>query len=471
MAELIQRNRVNAPSSIIAGSHCPNYEQMHQLLASHEYFATCPCPGLVVRCCLMPRLKALLLVWSVVAAVAAHAAEIDLSENQAIALFYARNLDLIAARYSLEQSKAQQIVARAVPNPVFGVGVAQLDTTHNAGNSGAGPAAGFSVSQLIETAGKRRLRMESSALGTSAAENDLADAMRTLSAAVRHAFYALLLSQQDTAVAQEAVDRYARIVALNEIRLTHGDIAQSDLWRLKVEALKARSELLSAQTAGVKAHVDLATLLRWPDDVMDFRVEGEWPRARAFADEPADTLLARALEQRPDLQSARKQAAKAEKDLHLARRSAIPDVTISGGYAHDPNNINTETANLGVSVQVPLFYRNEGEVRKAEIAVDSAQLQIQQLAQAVRADITNRVAVWRSASAIVDAFERDALQQVKDIRDGAELSYQKGQTGILDLIDAQRDFREVMREFHNVLYNRTSAYIDLQAALASEVNP
>ena len=249
--------------------------------------------------------------------------------------------------------------------------------------------------------------MESSALGTSAAENDLAGAMRTLSAAVRHAFYALLLSQQDTVVAQEAVDRYARIVALNEIRLPHGDIAQSDLWRLKVD----------------------------------------------------------------DLQSARKQAAKAEKDLPLARRSVIPDVTINGGYAHDPNNINTETANLGVSVQVPLYYRNEGEVRKAEIAVDSAQLQIQQLAQAVRTDITNRVAVWRSASAIADAFERDALQHVKDIRDGAELSYQKGQTGILDLIDVQRDFREVMREFNNVLYNRTSAYIDLQAALASEVNP
>ena len=186
------------------------------------------------------RVCALVLALGAVLPGAARAA-LELDENQALALFYARNLDLIAAHYEVDRSRAKEIIAAALPNPVLNVGTSELDVSRNAGNNGDGPAAGFSVSQLIETAGKRRLRMASSALGTQAAEDTLRDTTRQLTAGVRHAFYALLLAQQTVAVAAETSAHYAELVRLHEIRLAHGDIPQADLWRLKVEQLKAEA--------------------------------------------------------------------------------------------------------------------------------------------------------------------------------------------------------------------------------------
>lgn len=401
----------------------------------------------------------------------AYGGEVPITESTAIALFYQRNLDLISARYHLDQSKAQEVIAAALPNPVFGISVAELDNSGRGGNNDQGPAAGFSVSQLIETAGKRRLRIESSALGTRSSEDDLRDATRTLSTQVRHAFYALLLAQKNAEVAKEAVAHYDKIVAANELRLKQGDIPQSDLWRVKVEAFKARSNLITTNASLDQARIDLGSLLRWPADAMRFRAASEWPAPKNLATGSQDELFVQAINQRPDIQSAREREAQAKKSLTLAKRLAVPDVTIGVGFSHDPNNMNHDTANLMVNVPIPLFYRNQGEIQKAVIDLNAAQLQVQQLEQTVRAEVIAGLTAWDSADTISHGFEKEVLQQVKNIRDGAELSYLKGATNILDLIDAQRDYREVMLAYQNVLYNRAIAYVDLLGAIGEETAP
>ena len=45
---------------------------------------------------------------------------VPLSIDEALAIFYQRNLDLIAAQYNIDQSQADAIIASAIPNPTFG---------------------------------------------------------------------------------------------------------------------------------------------------------------------------------------------------------------------------------------------------------------------------------------------------------------------------------------------------------------
>ena len=45
--------------------------------------------------------------------------QLTISEEEAIALFYQRNLGLIAARLNIDNAEAEQIIAAAIPNPVF----------------------------------------------------------------------------------------------------------------------------------------------------------------------------------------------------------------------------------------------------------------------------------------------------------------------------------------------------------------
>jgi outer membrane protein, heavy metal efflux system len=393
-----------------------------------------------------------------------------LTEQDVLVLFYQRNLNLIAARYDLEQSKAQEIIAAAIPNPVFSLDVNGLLSRNN--NAGQGPGTIARIDQLIETAGKRHLRMESSKLGTRATEKDLQDAVRTFSNAVRHSFYGLLLAQKTLALTKDNLAHYEEILRANRLRLQKGDIAESDFLRIEVEGLKAQSELDKATADLKKVHSDLAVLLAWPEHALQFVAQDGWPMPREIGQSQGENaLLNKALTQRPDLQAAKFRIDQAQRDLSLARKLHIPDVTVGIGYAHDPSNLTLDSADVGISLSLPLFYRYQGEVGKAVVSLNNAQLQSQQAEQAVRADVVSALAAWQSTHALVHRFEGDILNRILKVRKAAELAYSKGATSILDLIDAERNYKAMMLDYYTALNNRTLAYVDLLASVGEEPRP
>jgi outer membrane protein, heavy metal efflux system len=396
-------------------------------------------------------------------------ARTDLSEAQALRLFYDRNLGLLAARYNLDKTRAGEVIASAIPNPVLNLDVYELSPSNNLG---FGPATSARIDQLIVTAGKRRLRMESSKLGTAASEQDLRDATRVLSNGVRKAFYRLLLAQKTQDVANDTVGRYAQIRKLNKLRFDHGDISRSDLLRIEVEGLKAQSELDKAEAELEAAQADLALLLAWPEGAMDFAAKGDWPEPVDVGQAAgSDRMLQKALNQRPDVQAAQVRVDQAEKNLSLARKLRIPDVTLGATYARDPGNPDLSTAGLGLSVPIPIFYNQKGEISQAVVDVNSAHLEVEQLTQSVRTEVIRTLAAWRSAERIVDRYRGDILNRVEDVRRSAELAYNRGATSILDLIDAQRNYRAVFLDYYTALNSRTAASADLIAVLGEEVAP
>ncbi|MDD4905360.1 MAG: TolC family protein, partial [Methylobacter tundripaludum] len=168
-----------------------------------------------------------------------------ITEQQAIALFYQRNLGLIAANFNIDDAQAQEIIAAAIPNPVFSFTISSLSPNmfrQQYSNMTTLPAVSPQIQQLIETAGKRRLRIESSELATEAVNFDLQDTTRVLTNAVRRSYYSLLLAQKTSKVAAENYERYREILRVNGIRLKVGDIAATDFTRIEVESLKAQGD-------------------------------------------------------------------------------------------------------------------------------------------------------------------------------------------------------------------------------------
>lgn len=408
----------------------------------------------------------------------AFAADMPLSEDEAIALFYQRNLDLIAARYNLETARAQQIIAAAIPNPVLSMNTVApgLVKGHGRGFLGADYDNVARLEQLIETAGKRGLRRESSRFGAQAAEDDLRNAVRLLSNEVRHAYYNLLLTQKLVELTRDTVSRYNEIVQTNSLRLESGDIAESDFMRVEVERFKAQNDLDQALFNLSKARTGLAVLLALPAETMNFIAQDATLSRNEFDVKQApETFISQALAQRADLQATRARVDQAEKDLALARANRIPDVTVALQDEVCPSPVcwpGTDNAiGLGVSLPLPLFYRNQGQIAQAQIGLESAKLQVQQLEQTIRAEVLGAAVAWRAADGQARRFEGDILNRVKAVRQAAELAYSKGATSILDFIEAQRSYRNSVLEYRNALYNRAVAYADLVKVLGMEQTP
>lgn len=394
-----------------------------------------------------------------------------LTEQQAIALFFQRNLGLIAAQYNVDQARAEEIIASAIPNPVFSLSINELSNKiSGSADSGVLPGVYPQIQQLIETAGKRGLRMEGAELGAEASEYDLQDITRVLVNAVRHAFYGLLLAQKNLDVAEDTVERYRQIIGANDIRLKAGDISETDFTRIEVEGLKAQGDLDRAQAALKQARADLLLLLGWPENSLEITAAEAWPEANlAESVTHEDILTQKALEHRPDLRAARTRIGQAEKNLELARRLAIPDVTVEAGYARDPGNYFTNTGIVGFSLPLPIFYRQEGEIAKAGVAWNAAELKLRQSEQAVRAEVLKSLSAWKSADAIARRFEKSVVGRIDKLRAAQEFAYQRGAADLLELIDAERNYKAMMLDYYTAIANRSSAWADLLMALGEEV--
>ena len=236
------------------------------------------------------------------------AGQLVITEQQAIALFYQRNLSLIAASLNIDDAQAQEIIAAAIPNPVFSLTVHELNPRISLpeNSNKALPAVLPQIQQLIETAGKRRLRIESSELATEAVNFDVQDVARVLTNAVRRSYYNLLLAQKILKVASDNFERYREILRVNEIRLKVGDIAAVDFIRIEVESLKVQGDQDQGRAALNQARADLLLLLGWPENSIGIVAVEAWPEAAPeIALAGQDQLVERALERRPDMRAAR----------------------------------------------------------------------------------------------------------------------------------------------------------------------
>jgi cobalt-zinc-cadmium efflux system outer membrane protein len=418
---------------------------------------------------------------SLIVAVDAHSESFTLSLGQVLAIFYQRNLDLIAAQYNIDQSRAEELIAGAIPNPSVGFQVSEITGQPNLGanalgcnpnkNVSCGPAEYFSFNQLIEVAGKRGLRIQSSGFATQAAESDFRDAERIFTNLVKDAYYNLLQMQKNQTLAQDITEHYQTILKANQLRLKSGDISESDFLRVKIEALKSQSELDAAQATVEQAQANLAVILRWPDKSLAFEVQEQWPDIQNIGQNQAkEDLIDTALKQRPDLEADKQRVAQAEKELALAKRLNYPDVSVTAGYARDPSNNNLDTGFIGFSVPLPLFYQHQGETSKASVNLNQNRLALAQTELSIRNDVVGALATWQSADKIVHRYQEGILDDALVIRNSAELAYSKGATTVLDFIDAQRNYKTIMRDYNAAMVNRSNAYFDLAKALGTSLD-
>jgi cobalt-zinc-cadmium efflux system outer membrane protein len=172
------------------------------------------------------------------------------------------------------------------------------------------------------------------------------------------------------------------------------------------------------------------------------------------------------------MRAARVRIAQARKVLTLAQRQVIPDVTISAFYDQDQGNQFPRTGGFGISIPIPLFYQQKGEISQARVGLTSSELALRQAEYDVRTEVMKALAAWQGADSIARRFETSVVMRIENLRKAQEIAYQKGAVGVLDLIDAERSYRAIMLDYYAALANRSKAWADLLMAYGEEVgNP
>ena len=389
-----------------------------------------------------------------------------LSVNDALGLFISQNLDVLIAKYGIEYTKGQEVTARLFPNPLLSVGTLSSYTQgRTLSNSGALIT---QVAQLFELAGKRGYRIESAGFGTQSAEAAFEDAVRQLGFTVKDNYFRIQLAQRRLVLAEENRERFSRILDINTIRFKKGYIAEVDLIRIRLQMVDFQAQVIQSLHEAESARGDLRQLLRLsPKTALELTTELGFRRI----DPDIEQLQVAALDVRPDIRAKRYTVSQRESDLKLAKAYRIPDVTIGAGYAiqgaQGPDNPGQVALNAGIPL--PLFNRNQGGIRQAEVSLQSAEADLDKTVNLVANEVEVAYRNLLQSRRLVEAYFGEVLEDARSTFAIVERAYERGGATILDLLDAARTSRTIQQNYIEALFNYQHHLFQLESAVGQEI--
>jgi len=393
----------------------------------------------------------------------------SLSIDEAVVEALAHNPSLMAQRATVAVADAAVVTAGLRPNPVLTGDVDSLDllgTGFSELNNAGPPQAAVRVDVPIERGHKRALRSEVAQYGRQLTDAQVSDAARRLKLDVTLACIDVLEAKARLALAQDNLQTLGRLVDLNDRRVSTGAIAPLEVTRSRVAMLQYRASVRTAELALAQARLKLIPLLgvgpgEAPVDVDDrLSLAGETP-APNLGD-----LQASARTARPDLRAGRIDQSRTQADLRLQVAQATVDYTV-GAEVRRQQGVAGRGNMLGffVSVPLPLFNRNQGEIARAQAEQRRSGLALTAIESDVGAEVASAFEEFQSSRQLVAEIERDLLQPANDARAGTTYTYQAGATSLLDVLDAQRAFNDTMDNYYaaQAAYRRAHARLTLVA--------
>jgi cobalt-zinc-cadmium efflux system outer membrane protein len=150
------------------------------------------------------------------------------------------------------------------------------------------------------------------------------------------------------------------------------------------------------------------------------------------------------------------QVEQANHHLVLERESRIPTVIVQGQYHREAGD---ESVTAGLSIPIPLWYRRQGEIESALGAKHRAEAERLRVQNELQQAIIQYMQEVRTAKDQIRVFETGLLKQAEQTLGIARTSFRQGAASLLDVLDAQRVYRQTLLEY-------AQARADLSIALA-----
>ena len=391
---------------------------------------------------------------------AAESATSTYSLADILALAVEHSPTLAGAEGLVKQSHGRQITAGAYPNPSI------------SGSAGSGairdPSTGvritertFTVEQPLEWPGKRQARQEAANAGVAEAGAALESTRLALLADVKVAFYSVLFAQRDAELAVQNVAMVEEVLRTVKARVAAGEATSFDTMKAGVEVQKAQKDVARAHNALLVAKTRLNTLTAGSLG-KQFSIQGDFLPPRQGLD--VDQLATKAFEQHPTLRRVAKVAEQAEHTVRLERESRVPNISVQGNYHREAGD---ESLTAGLSVPLPLWYRRQGEIETALGAKYRADAERLRAKNELEQAITQHTQEVRTAQDQLQVFETGLLKQAEQTLTVARTSFRQGAASLLDVLDAQRVYRQTLLEYAQVRADLSIALVRLERSLGA----
>ncbi len=395
-----------------------------------------------------------------------------LSWQQVRDRFEQNNSTLQADQSNVDESKAEEITAYLRPNPQLTIATdgTQFVPYHNTYVPFLGTQYQANFSYLHERDHKRELRLLSQQQNTGILASSHFDLERNMLFNLRSAFVAVLQAKTTVAMATEDLAYWDKVLDISRTRLQAGDIAQNDFDQLELQRVQYESEIETAQINLRTSKIQVLALLNDRASVDQFDVQGLFDYTDQL--QPLDYFRQTALDNRPDLKAAMQSVDQAQTNYKLAVSNGSTDPTLSAWWTYNPSFNNPDDKwTLGLSVSIPLrvFDRNQGEKARTKIDIDRNQQLLTATQVQVFSDVDTAYAQVDGNLVLLRPYRAKYLDEAKRVRDTIEFSYEHGGASLLDLLNAESNYRQVQLAYVTLVGAYMTDAAQLNMAVGKDV--
>lgn len=334
----------------------------------------------------------------------------------------------------------------------------------------------LNVTMPFDLSRKRQARVRVAVQARRVLEAQYQDAVRLMINDLYTAYVDALAARETVRYARASAESFEKVVTLTDELYKRGSRTVADVNRVKIQRSAAQVGLEDAQIALRKTKQELMALLALDlNDPDEYELRGLLrPASVPVPDFPV--LVDIAYNSRPDLQAFRIGVERASADVDLALANRFADVYVL--YQPYTMQSNTPAAlppahswALGVTVPLPIFNRNQGNIARSRLNVDQTRLEVLAMERRVRSDVFTAHEELKIAHRAVVKLENEILPAALSVRDDTYKLFTSGELDVRQYLEAQREYNDAVRQFRDSMARLRRAALRMNTAVGSRIMP
>ena len=383
--------------------------------------------------------------------------------------FLERNLSLIAERYNIDMAQAQVLQAKLFENPVISL----EQNVYNRLNGkyfdfGKEGEAVVEIEQVIHLAGQRNKQVRLEKINKEIAEYQLEEVMRTLRQELNEKFVEVYFLSKSIAIYEKEVNSLQVLLGGMKVQQEKGNISLMEISRLESMLFSLKKEKNERESDLLTTRGELNLLLNLPEDTqvqlsLDEEVLQQLDLSQlSFAD------LKAIINERPDQKIARSTVNASRANLKLQKSMAFPEFSVKGNYDRVGNFINDYFA-IGVSLSVPIFNRNQGNIKAARFSIQQAGVQQEYAANRADMELFTAYTSLEKATQLYQSTNMDLERNFEKLITGVNENFTRKNISLLEFIDYYDSYKETCIQLYEIKKNVFLAMENLNTVVGQNV--
>lgn len=383
--------------------------------------------------------------------------------------FLERNLSLIAERYNIDMAQTQVLQAKLFENPVISL----EQNVYNRLNGkyfdfGKEGEAVVEIEQVIHLAGQRNKQVRLEKINKEIAEYQFEEVMRTLRQELNEKFVEVYFLSKSIAIYEKEVNSLQVLLDGMKIQQEKGNISLMEISRLESMLFSLKKEKNEQENDLLTTRGELNLLLNLPGDTqvqlsLDEEVLQQLDLSRlSFAD------LKAIINERPDQKIARSTVNASRANLKLQKSMAFPEFSVKGNYDRVGNFINDYFA-IGVSLSVPIFNRNQGNIKAARFSIQQAGVQQEYAANRADMELFTAYTSLEKATQLYQSTNMDLERNFEKLITGVNENFTRKNISLLEFIDYYDSYKETCIQLYEIKKNVFLAMENLNTVVGQNI--